>query len=79
MSGFERGPLQTFEIVWTGGHTEIIEAHQVSYSGGAIFAPDRPESIQFHGEFDGSWLLVLRVLGDDIRSIRNLTKTEQSA
>ena len=75
----ERGPIQRFEVVWQNGHTEVIEAHQVSYSGGGILFADKPEVIQFHGEFDGVWTLVLRVRGDDLQSVRNLTQTEQGA
>lgn len=76
--GFERGPLQEFEVVWRTGHTEIIKAHQVSYLGGS-FLSGEPEVVQFHGEFDGRWTLVLRALGSDLRTVRNVTQTEATA
>lgn len=81
VSAFERGPLEAFEVVWNGGHVEVIRAHQVSYQGGDRFmsSSPEPEVIQFHGEFDGRWILVLRVLGADLRSVRNLTRTEQQS
>lgn len=76
--GFERGPVQQYEVVWTSGHVEVIQAHQVSYQGGVgYFGGSDPEVVQFHGEFDGHWVLILRALGSELRTVRNLTQTER--
>ena len=77
----ERGPLETYEIAWRSGHVECIQAHQVSYQGGGfdLFATPgerKPSRVQFHGEFDGHWRLVLSLLEDDVRTIRNVGRTE---
>lgn len=73
----DRGPADTFEITWTGGHVERIRAHQVSYPGQLhLGSGDGQEQIAFHSEVDGHWGLVLQVLVADIRTIRNLTRTE---
>lgn len=75
----DRGQRDTFEVVWKSGHVERIEAHQVSYQGGGLFGGSEPERMQFHGEFDGRWSLVLSVLTEDIQTVRNVTLTEESA
>lgn len=87
MDKFDHGPLQTYEITWRSGHIETIQAHQVSTSGGdnsfasAMFGvtvkTDRDPRIQFHGEFDGKWRLVLSALEQDIMTVRLLPATEQ--
>lgn len=76
MSSKDRGPLNRFEIAWKSGHVETIDAHQVSYQGGGLFTEAGPERMQFHGEFDGRWMLVLSALTDDLRTVRNVTLTE---
>jgi hypothetical protein len=77
---FDYGPLQTFELTWTGGHVERIQAHQVAYPGNAAILfghePNAEPVIEFHGDFDGRWRLVLRVHAKEIRIIRNLSVTE---
>ena len=84
---FDYGPLQTYEITWTSGHVETIQAHQTSWpdSGSFITAGGYgslgvgdagPARIQFHGEFDGHWRLVLSAYEDDIRTIRLVTGGE---
>lgn len=81
---FERGPLREYEITWLSGHVETIEAHQVSWSGGpSIFGNPftseaaSPRRIQFMGEFDGQWTLVLQAQEDDIRTVRDVTTGER--
>jgi len=80
----DRGPASTYEIVWNNGHVERIEAHQVSYPGrfsnlGLDLFPTRadippkPERIEFHGEFNGRWQLVLSAPMSEITTIRNLS------
>jgi hypothetical protein len=80
---FERhdyGPLQDFEITWSTGHVETIRAHQVSYPGSMPsmlgHGPERIARIQFHGEIDGRWVLLLSALEADLTRIRNVTQTE---
>jgi hypothetical protein len=73
------GPLQSFEITWTSGHVETIQAHQVSWPGSlpAFFGQaEKTPRIQFHGEIDGRWTLVLSALEADLTRIRNVTQTE---
>lgn len=74
------GPLQSFEITWTGGHVERIRAHQVTQPGNAAILfgaePAGESVIEFHGWFDGHWRLVLRVQAKEIRIVRNLSVTE---
>ncbi len=76
----DRGTPQTFELTWQSGHVERIQAHQVSYPDNtAVFLGrelSRPPRIQFHGEFDGHWRLVLSTAEDDLARIRNVTLTE---
>jgi hypothetical protein len=74
----ERGPLQSFELTWSSGHVETIKAHQVSYQGNSpMFGdPGRKARIDFHGEIDGHWMLILSALEDDLARIRNTTQTE---
>lgn len=67
----DRGEPDTFEVVWQNGHTDVFQAHQVSHPGGPMFG--QPERIEFHGEFDGRWTLVLSASARDIRSVRNVT------
>jgi hypothetical protein len=80
---YDYGPLQTYEITWTSGHIERIQCHQVSYSGGDpmgdLFGPvgvKHVRRVQFHGEIEGRWLLVLSVCEDDIAAIRLVTGGE---
>jgi len=77
VSGIDRGPLQSYEITWTTGHVEVIQAHQVTWPDAALFGPpaENPR-IAFHGEFDGRWQLVLSTAEADIARIRNVTVTE---
>lgn len=72
------GAPETFEITWSTGHVERIQAHQVSWPGSTFGAIVRPQLINFHGEFDGAWTLVLSALEADIVRVRNITRTEES-
>lgn len=85
---YDHGPLETYEICWTSGHVERIQAHQVLMPpeempfglGGGIFGRTQTEvkprrGWAFHGEFDGRWTLVLSAPAEDIRSVRNVTRT----
>lgn len=79
------GPLQQYEITWTNGHREIIEAHQVIEASPNLMdtymgrTADRSRMITIHGEIDGKWRLILRAPADDIRIIRNVTAGERIA
>lgn len=84
MSRFEYGPLDTYEIVWTSGHVEYIQAHQVilppDESAVDVFfrrpvAPIRRDGWMFHGQIDGRWKLLLYAPAGDIKSVRNVTHT----
>lgn len=79
----ERGPLQTYEVIWKSGQVETIRAHQVIWPtdaglsglfGGVETKTQRP--VTFHGEIDGRWLLILAARPDDIVSIRLLLQPE---
>jgi hypothetical protein len=79
---FDRGPLQTYELIYTSGHVERIQAHQVVMPQTEL--PDvfgiqvrtRHEARwTFHGEFDGRWTLVLSVPESDVKSVRNVSLT----
>jgi hypothetical protein len=74
----DRGPLDTYQIIWQDGRIEEIQAHQVttcrSYTAindGLEFTPDEEIArVEFHGEFDGRWKLALSAPAKDIRVIR---------
>lgn len=76
MGATDRGPASKYEIVWKSGHIDRIEAHQVSYPNRVslftVTAP-APERVEFHGEFDGRWQLVLSAAMSEIDTIRNVT------
>lgn len=84
MSRFEYGPLDTYEIVWTSGHVEYIQAHQVilppddsvadAFFPGSV-ATRRRDGWMFHGQIDGRWKLLLFAPAEDITSVRNVTHT----
>lgn len=76
---FQRGPIQTYEVIWKSGHVEQIQAHQVTappldgFAG--LFETTKTRSVRrwmFHAEIDGRWGLVLAALDDDIISIRRI-------
>lgn len=85
MEKYDRGPLQTYEVIYTSGHIERVQAHQVimppSDSGflGGFFGVDvqtkREGRWTFHGEIAGRWMLVLSVPESDVKSVRNVTQT----
>lgn len=71
----ERGPTTPYQVVWANGHTEVVNAHQVSWPGGlaSFLAGEKTRPrVQFHAEVDGRWQLVLDAVQDDVQSIRNL-------
>lgn len=82
MSTYEYGPLDTYEIVWSSGHVEIIEAHQCLMPKSDFFmlAGEKREEPRwtFHGEVEGRWRLLLTAPADDIRSVRNVSHTRDS-
>ena len=81
-------PPQVYEITWQSGHVENVIAHQVSHDtlrvrvaaiGEGAFATDSEGArIKFHAEVDGRWTLQLSALEADIRTIRNVTRGEQT-
>lgn len=84
MSDYDHGHLRTFEITWTSGRIERIQAHQVTWPHGSILGPffeaaqKRDDRVMLHGEIDGHWQLVLAARPEDIISIRNLTAAPDS-
>ena len=75
----DRGELDDFEVVWKSGHVDRLKAHQVSQPGtfGGMFGePPREPRVEFHGEFDGRWRLVLSVPLSELSTIRNVSLTE---
>lgn len=69
----DRGPLTTYEITWMSGHVERVQAHSVMYPNtfSILGGPGGKQRVQFHGEIDGRWRLVLSALDEDIRTIRD--------
>lgn len=80
---YEYGPLDTYEIHWASGHVETIQAHQCILPQnallGGLFGSADDEKIAphwtFHGEVDGRWRLLLTAPADDIRTVRNVSHT----
>lgn len=72
MTDYDRGPLLAWEVVWRDGRTETVWAHQcltpniLSVHGGT--AP----RVQFHGEVDGRWNLILAADDEEIVAVRNV-------
>lgn len=88
MRDFDYGPLQTYEVTWKSGHIERVQCHQITFhtrdlglSGGLVGVQVTHDDrrVQFHGSFDGRWLLVLSALEDEIRTIRLVTGGEEFA
>ncbi|MET8648541.1 hypothetical protein [Nocardia aurea] len=89
MSNYDHGPIDTFEIVWRSGHIEQIQAHQVLMPpddhlpfplGGGLYTQTETQTRPrrgwaFHGEVDGHWRLILSADAEDIRTVRNVTHT----
>ncbi|HEY1394983.1 hypothetical protein [Roseateles sp.] len=75
MTKFEYGEPTTYEITWVNGHTEKIQAHQVTWPNSMALAfggrDDRKQRIQFHADINGQWTLQLSAWEDDIRTVRN--------
>ena len=89
---FEYGPIDTYEVIWTSGHVEHVQAHQVlmpkdemfeglfqALGGTRTASKPQPPAWTFHGEIDGRWRLVLHAPAEDIRSVRNVTHTQDRA
>lgn len=86
MDKYEYGPLDTYEVIWSSGHIEEIQAHQVlmppdemlsGLFGGVTTKQFRGWT--FHGEIDGHWRLLLSAPAEDIKSVRNVTYTRDRA
>ena len=80
MSVPERGPLNTYEVIYNSGHVEQVQAHQVimPFDMPSLFGSPSTTKDQrwtFHGEIDGRWTLLLSVPESDVRSVRNVTHT----
>jgi hypothetical protein len=74
----DRGPVAEYEVVWKSGYVDRVKAHQVTRLGGStLFSVmgmgDQTERIEFHGEFDGRWQLVLSAPADQIATVRNVS------
>lgn len=79
MSDVDRGPLETYEVVWMSGHVERIRAHQAlvpSPSVDLLGGRTRRDRYTFHAELAGHWRLVLDADAADIRSVRLVTDGE---
>lgn len=83
MDKYDHGPLQTYEVIYTSGHVERVQAHQVlmphddfDFGGFGLRTDSRLEKRwTFHGEFEGRWMLVLSVPAADVKSVRNVSLT----
>jgi len=78
---FDYGPLKSYEIVWTNGHVETVQAHSVTMPHPALLfgvatATKTREYITFHGEIDGRWRLVLAVRPELVDVIRDKSTEE---
>lgn len=78
---FDHGPLRSYEIVWTNGHVETVQAHSVTMPRPAFLYDVSTETktrefITFHGEIDGRWLLVLAVRPELVDVIRDKSTEE---
>ena len=75
----EYGEPVEYQIMWKSGAVETIKAHQVSWPNNLRFSMfgasqgGAARTIQFHGEFNGRWQLVLSANEDDMISVRNLS------
>lgn len=83
MTDYDHGPLRTYEITWSSGHVERIDAHQVTWPhnpfeliGPATTKTRDPGRVMLHGQVDGKWQLLLAAHPEDIRTIRNLAHDE---
>jgi len=80
---YDHGPLQTYEVIYTSGHVERVQAHQVlmphddfDIGGFGIRTVSQLEKRwTFHGEFAGHWRMVLSVPAGDVKSVRNVSLT----
>lgn len=76
---YDYGPLDTYEVVWTSGHIERIQGHQVLWpQPTGIFGQESPQRqhVMIHGQFDGRWKLVLSALPTDLVIVRLVTADE---
>jgi hypothetical protein len=78
MTDFDRGPLLTYQVTWRSGHIEEIRAHSVIWPNDVpgLFATTKTRDVprvQFYGEFDGNWRLVLVADAADLLSVRLLS------
>lgn len=82
MEPIDRGPLDQFEVVWRNGHIDHVWAHQVTNTGNLLLFRDLPNNrepvIEFHGEVNGHWRLMLRAPEHEIYSIRNVTQVRET-
>lgn len=88
-SGYDYGPLQTYEITWTSGHIERVRCHQVSYSGRVAdlsawgmlshHSEKSTRRVHLHGYINRRWQLVLSAREDDIAALRLVTDGEEFA
>ena len=78
MSDYEHGPLDTYEVTWTSGHIERVQAHQVIWPIDLDFFSQGPKRkhVMLHGEIDGKWKLVLSAPVDEIHAVRLVTTDE---
>jgi hypothetical protein len=89
MSGYDHGPLRTYEITWKSGHIETVQGHQVMFGSDRSSFADALWGVQvreqteprftIHGEIDGHWRLVISAPEKDLISVRDVTSREQIA
>lgn len=68
----ERGPLNSYEIVWRSGHVETIKAHQCLWPLDLAGMTEPNPKVMFHAEINGNWGPVLIADKADIISVRQL-------
>ncbi|MFE9328361.1 hypothetical protein ACIHDR_46815 [Nocardia sp. NPDC052278] len=79
---FDYGPLDTYKITWSDGRITYLQAHQITVPhpvSTSIFPGRNKGRWTIHSQIQGRWTLILTVPDKDIRSVRNMTHTDDNA
>lgn len=89
ITGYDYGPLRTYEITWKNGHVERVQGHQVQMPHGGDLDPfgllgvatkrGTTPRVTIHGQFGEHWRLVMSVDESLIAMVRDVTDGEQFA
>ncbi|ADB73491.1 hypothetical protein [Geodermatophilus obscurus] len=81
---FERGEPDEYEVIWKTGHIDRFKAHQVSWPNNMnrILSYGNPNAdkrsiVQFHGDINGEWKLLLSADEAELLSVKNLTQLKE--